>query len=170
MGDEEGGAAVRFAAEGSLEDDSVDKLDGEVSGWGRLAAGGERLTWLACGAATKRTGPSLGTFHEPRGCTSRKKRSMMIPITHRKMSYFHLTIGYSSFGWPFRGAPAEALSIAGVVYSARFRGPSSMPEQLRRGASRGGEQMTESGARKPQKLGTRRIDEEAMGIDVYSNA
>lgn len=48
---------------------------------------------MACGAATKSTGPSMGTFHEPRGCTSRKNRSMTMPITHRKMSYFQLTIG-----------------------------------------------------------------------------
>lgn len=52
-------------------------------------------TWLAWGAATNKIGPCLGTFHDPRGWTSRKKRSTKTDISHRKVSYVQLFMGYS---------------------------------------------------------------------------
>jgi hypothetical protein len=84
------------------------------------------LTWFAWGAATNRTGPCLGTFQEPLGWTSRKKRSTKMDMNHRNVSYFLLLMGYSSvagFGeaalWggtgrlePLAGAEAEAEPLS----------------------------------------------------------
>lgn len=55
--------------------------------------GSRLLTWLAWGAATNKTGPCLGTFQEPLGWTSRKKRSTKMDMNQRKVSYFLLLMG-----------------------------------------------------------------------------
>lgn len=106
MRDEERDTPLGFLLQGSLEDQGVDELGTGVSqavGW-RLdrarrlgghqpSARNGQLTWLAWGAATNKTGPCLGTFQEPLGWTSRKKRSTKMDMNHRKVSYFRLLMG-----------------------------------------------------------------------------
>lgn len=66
---------------------SVQEPPGE-KGWKKACDGGHgrrarqrkrELTWFACGAATNKTGPDWGTRQAPRGTTSRKKESTMLP-------------------------------------------------------------------------------------------
>lgn len=48
------------------------------------------ITWLACGAATNMTGPSLGILCAPLGFTSRKKTSNIKLNNHSATSYVNL--------------------------------------------------------------------------------
>lgn len=54
-------------------------------------------------------GPLRGTFHAPRGCTSRKNRSTKIEKVQRNMSYTQLLMGLASLCFSLSATPLSLL-------------------------------------------------------------